>query len=126
RPKSRRLGRRGRRIEGDVLRLRGPRRTDRPAVDAGGPHADEDPAVEPRVAGLQGAVAGVMIEVHAARIDAGRAGVSRFSDITDGRLAVFGPERLAPLAASRHIRGGDFLWRLSGNLYRHDGSPPVR
>ena len=46
-----------------VLRLGRARRADRPAVDAGRLDADEEAPVEARVAGLEGAVAGV-IEIH--------------------------------------------------------------
>src|SRR5438046_1125650 len=38
-----------------------PGRTDRPAVDAGGRHPDEEDAVEARVAGQDGAVTGLWI-----------------------------------------------------------------
>ncbi len=46
-------------------RLRRTRRADGPAVDAGGGHTHEEPAIEARVAGLQRAMTGVAVEqVH--------------------------------------------------------------
>ena len=40
------------------------RRTDRPAVDAGGRHAHEEKPVKPHVAGGQGTVTGFVVEFH--------------------------------------------------------------
>jgi hypothetical protein len=75
------LGRGGAGVEGDVLAQRRAGRTHRPAVDARRLHGHEQPAVEAGVAGLDGAVAGVGIEVHGGDHSAERGGVSRFSDV---------------------------------------------
>src|SRR3569623_476642 len=64
RAKARCLGRRGRGDVAHVRALRRARRADRPAVDAGRGHADEEPAVEPRVARQPRALAGPAIELH--------------------------------------------------------------
>ena len=82
--KARLLRRRGGGIEGHVLALGRARRADRAAVDAGGLHPDEQAPVEAGVAGFKGAVAGVVIEIHATKMGARRHLVSRFSDM-DGR-----------------------------------------
>ena len=70
-PKPRLLRRRRGRIEGDVFPLGRARRADRPAVDAGRAHADKEASVKAGVARLNGAVAGVVIEVHAPYMGAG-------------------------------------------------------
>ena len=57
-----RLGRCSAGEEEQVLAQRRPGRTDGPAVDAGGTHADEEATVEAGVAGPQGAVADVFVE----------------------------------------------------------------
>src|SRR5688572_30043264 len=69
--------------EAAVLALRGPHPADRPAIDAGRGDAGEEAAVEARVAGFQGQVAGVGLQAHvvsghAAMIRSSRAVTSRF------------------------------------------------
>src|SRR5262249_45705685 len=49
--------------EAAVPELGGARRADRPAVDSGRGHADEQAAVETRIAGREGAVAGFLVEL---------------------------------------------------------------
>ena len=63
-----------------TLRDRRARRTDRTAVDARGLDRGEEASVVAGVAHADGAVAGVVIEVHAAMLTPVRDGVLRFSD----------------------------------------------
>ncbi len=79
------LCRRGGRVEAHVLALRGARRADRPAVDAGGLHPHEQPAVEAGVAGGKRAVAGVVVHIHAPKMGRPAPDVSRFSDLNRPR-----------------------------------------
>src|SRR5712671_206748 len=75
------LGRSGGRIERYILELRGARRANRPAVDAGGFDTHKQPAVETGIAGRNRAVAGVAVHIHRKIIAYRREPVSRFSDI---------------------------------------------
>src|SRR6202022_1051762 len=52
------LRRSGRRIEAAVLEFRRSRRADRPTIDPGRGHADEDAAVEARIPCLERSIAG--------------------------------------------------------------------
>ena len=65
RSKARFLGGRGGGEEDDVFASGRPRRADRAAIDAGGPNAGEKPAVEPGVAQADGAVARLVVHIHA-------------------------------------------------------------
>src|SRR6266700_30547 len=64
-----------------VLEFRRARRADRPAIDAGGLDAHEQPSVEPRVAGRDRAVTGDAVHIHHGMIIHSSRLVSRFSDI---------------------------------------------
>ena len=57
------------------------RGTERPAVDTGRGNRDEEPAIETTVPGLDRAVTGVVVHVHAEMIPRAGARVSRFSDV---------------------------------------------
>ena len=72
---------RGRGVEDDIARQGRARRTDRTAVDARGLDRGEEASVVAGVAHADGAVAGVVIEIHAAML----------TPVRDGVLAVFGP-----------------------------------
>ena len=67
--------------EDDIARQGRARRTDRTAVDARGLDRGEEASVVAGVAHADGAVAGVVIEIHAAML----------TPVRDGVLAVFGP-----------------------------------
>ena len=77
------LRRGGGREEADVLPFGRGRRAERPAIDAGRGDRHEQAPVETVVAGLDGAVAGVVVHIHAAMI----------SPVAARCLAVFGPQR---------------------------------
>src|SRR5690606_29098245 len=62
------------------LAFRHPGGADRPAVDAGGLHPGEQPPVEAGVPGADGAVAGVVVHIHAGSIMRLPPNVRRFSD----------------------------------------------
>ncbi len=77
------LGRRGAGVEADVAGLGRDRRAGRPAVDAGGAHRGEEPAVEAAVAALHRAVANIELgKDHAPIVPRGSDNDWRFSDIT--------------------------------------------
>ena len=59
------LGRGGGGVEPDIAGERWADRTTGPAVDPGGEHRRDEPAVKPRVLGLDGAVTAVEVFVHA-------------------------------------------------------------
>jgi hypothetical protein len=59
-----------------------PRRANRPAVDAGGFDAHEQPPIEAGIAGRNRAVAGDAVHIHHAILVHSSRHVSRFSDIT--------------------------------------------
>src|SRR6266702_3098802 len=75
------LGRGGGSIERHVLEFRRPRRADRPAVDAGGLDADEQPAVEAGVPSRDRAVTGNAVHIHQEIMTLRSGFVWRFSDI---------------------------------------------
>src|SRR5882757_6510203 len=75
------LGCRGGGIERYILEFRGARRANRPAVDAGGFDAHEQPTVEAGIAGRNRAVAGGAVHIHHESIIHYGGLVSRFSDI---------------------------------------------
>ena len=102
-PEPRLLRRRRRAVEGHVLALGRPRRADWPTVDPGRLDPAEHTAIEPRIAGEEGAVAGVVIHIHDMRMGARSLDVSRFSDIVVRSLAVFGPH-LAISAGRKALR----------------------
>ena len=67
--------------EDNVLGLRCHRGARRPAVDAGGPHGDDEAAVEPGVARGDGSVAAVVVDQHVSIVPAQRTRYWRESDI---------------------------------------------
>ena len=71
----------GTQVEFHVLAARSHRRAHGPAVDSGGFHAGEEPAVETGVAALDGAVTDVGIEFHDPQSTGSCVVVSPFSDI---------------------------------------------
>ena len=75
-PVTRALGLGGVREEGAAVAAGRAGRADRPAVHAGGPDADQEAAVEARVARRQRAPAGVGVELHAAPVYPGPRGAS--------------------------------------------------
>ena len=75
------LGRRSRGEEAAVLEFGRARRADRPAVDAGGLDANEQPPIEAGIAGRNRAVAGGAVHIHHGNIVHCSTPVSRFSDI---------------------------------------------
>ena len=83
---SRRLGAGGVAEEAAVAPQRRAHPAHRPAVDAGRGDADEQPAVEARVVGLERQVGGVGIEGHAADYGQRAAGRWPFSDMPSGWL----------------------------------------
>ena len=69
-------------------------RAERPAVDAGRRDCHEQAPIETTVAGFNGAVAGVVVHVHAAIVRLGARDVSRISDLNGGPCVPFPMERL--------------------------------
>src|SRR5690606_32012402 len=112
----------GTREEAAVGGLRGPRRADRPAVDAGRRDADEKDAVEARVAGSQGLVEGGGVVEHGAKIARRSARNQPFSDRNPepagrppaGRESEPLEERRVPLTDADTERGEAEARRLAG------------
>ncbi len=79
------LCRRRRRVETAILELGGARWADRPTIDPGRGHTDEEAAVETRIACLKCPVAGLWVELfHGATMPPIRCRRSRFSDTIGG------------------------------------------
>ncbi len=93
------LGRRRGRIERYILEFRGAGGANRPAVDAGGFDAHEQPAIEAGITGRDGAVAGGAVHIHHRSIVHCSELVSRFSDIIHGCLVVGNPRHPTRRAA---------------------------
>src|SRR6267142_3362962 len=104
------LGGRRRGEEPAVLELGRAGRADRPAVDAGRCHADEDATVEAGVVGLEGAVEGSAVEqFHGCIFPCTRARCSRFSDLCRQTNEFSGPQSI-PVAVK-------WLQKASGHVY---------
>ncbi len=121
-PKPGRLGRGGGGKEPTILRLGRAGRTDRTAIDPGRGDADKDPPVEPRVAGLQDAIAmGGVKRRHDGTIPRSTRRVSPFSD-------VIGWAR--PLEPSPHSSRGEGRVRGGADVQAtpaksHQAEPPL-
>jgi hypothetical protein len=100
-----RLLRRGRRgEETSVFALRRGRRAERPAIDAGRRDRDEQATVEAIISRLDGAIAGVVVHIHASRMPRSGIPVWRFSDFclrAGGGDGVQAPDQPALSSASR-------------------------
>ena len=75
------LGGRGAGKEAQILRLRGPRRADRTAVNTGRQHCGEQAPVEAAITGAQGAQAAGGVKDHASRLVPPAGKYSPFSDL---------------------------------------------